>query len=269
MQEEEAARVESEVDSEPLDEDVNDDIDNETNTPTDKGSSAASKVLAWLKLLTSNVHHPMTFRGLGDTSMVKEISFDVLTYPKSSRDIVKWEELVKETVSEDHYEEVFQKLQELDYRLVKGSTVKFSGRVHCEAMMATAVLLAKKRYLHKVGDLLLHEHDDQAPLGVSKKCCPVCTSILKAIFAELGMPTMVLGSHSNIYPCSFPPGLPKSVTSKVVKEYSWLVRKELLLLTTPKRRVSSMMSHAGGPLQRQLDDDTLDRFVDRRRDFFR
>jgi thermostable 8-oxoguanine DNA glycosylase len=159
MQEEEAARVEneveSEVESEPLDE--NDDIDNETNTPTDKGSSAASKVLAWLKLLTSNVHHPMTFRGLEDTFMVKEISFDVLTYPKSSRDIVKWEELVKETVLEDHYEEVFQKLQELDYRLVKGSTVKFSGRVHCEAMMATAVLLAKKRYLHKVRDLLLHE----------------------------------------------------------------------------------------------------------------
>jgi hypothetical protein len=161
MQEEEAARVESEVesevDSEPLDEDVNDDIDNETNTPTDKGSSAASKVLAWLKLLTSNVHHPMRFRGLEDTFMVKEISFDVLTYPKSSRDIVKWEELVKENVSEDNYEEVFQKLQELDYRLVKGNTVKFSGRVHCEAMMATAVLLAKKRYLHKVGDLLLHE----------------------------------------------------------------------------------------------------------------
>jgi hypothetical protein len=81
------------------------------------------------------------------------------------------------------------------------------------------------------------------------------------------MPTMVLGSHSNIYPCSFPPGLPKSVTSKVVKEYSWLVRKELLLLTTPKRRVSSMMSHAGGPVQRQLDDDSLDRFDDRVRVF--
>jgi hypothetical protein len=109
----------------------------------------------------------------------------------------------------------------------------------------------------------------QALLGVSKKCCPVCTSILKAISEELGMPTVVLGSHSNIYPCSFPPGLPKSVTRKVVKEYSWLVSKELLRLTTPKRRVSSMMSHAGGPLQRQLDEDTLARFRNRRRDLFR
>jgi hypothetical protein len=69
-----------------------------------------------------------------------------------------------------------------------------------------------------------------------------------------------LGIPFKHLPVLFPLELPKSVTSQVIKEYSGLVKRELLHLTTPKRRVSSMMSHAGGPLRRVIDDSSLDRF---------
>ena len=81
--------------------------------------------------------------------------------------------------------------------------------------------------------------------GVSKKCCPVCRSILQALYLERREPIGNLASHPQVCPSAFPPGLPKGVTEQVLGEYRCLLQSELLRLTR-RRNPSSMMSLADG-----------------------
>ena len=85
--------------------------------------------------------------------------------------------------------------------------------------------------------------DNIPALGVSKKCCPVCRSILQALRLELGEPLGNLASHPQVFPSVFPPGLPGVVTERVVEEYRRLLKNELQQLT-PRRKSSSMTSLA-------------------------
>ena len=68
-------------------------------------------------------------------------------------------------------------------------------------------------------------------LGVSKRCCPVCRSILQALHPGLGEPLGNLDSHPQVFPSAFPPGLPGVVTERVVEEYRCLLESELQQLT--------------------------------------
>ncbi|KAF8431134.1 hypothetical protein BGX38DRAFT_1229741 [Terfezia claveryi] len=90
-------------------------------------------------------------------------------------------------------------------------------------------------------------------IGVSKRCCPVCTKLLSLLYkhsqgqiramiggsGNQGMPVLhqpelkVLNSHWNIYPTALPPFLPKEVAEELVK---WL---EGLLKHAVKKVVSA------------------------------
>jgi len=53
----------------------------------------------------------------------------------------------------------------------------------------------------------------------------------------------VPGARTQIFPCAFPVGLPKRITSPIVKEYEILLRSQLMQLAhETKRRSSSLMS---------------------------
>ena len=65
-------------------------------------------------------------------------------------------------------------------------------------------------------------------IGVSKRCCPVCTLILDALAADVyGSKVKVSYTHENWYTCSLPIGLPVGVAKVVVAQLESKVRVAL------------------------------------------
>src|ERR1700722_8529479 len=93
-------------------------------------------------------------------------------------------------------------------------------------------------------------------LGISKRCCPVCSHLLHVL--QQALPGKVFntpGSHKTIYPCALPPWLPLSIVSKVVSAF-WEQLKQVLLEvvrdTTRRQRRKSTGSHGPSPPTRLL-----------------
>jgi hypothetical protein len=58
---------------------------------------------------------------------------------------------------------------------------------------------------------------DKSAIGVSKRCCPVCTRLLGLLFPNDRMD--ICGTHRTVYPCSLPPWLPQDIVEKMVSIY--------------------------------------------------
>ncbi|GBE87263.1 hypothetical protein SCP_1005100 [Sparassis crispa] len=90
----------------------------------------------------------------------------------------------------------------------------FLGTLHAEAFMAAIV--------KSDPDYAVYGQDK---LGVSKRCCPVCTAVLVHIRAETKAPKFkIRGTHATVSACALPPWLPLPIVQKIVD----LFRTELM-----------------------------------------
>jgi|ERR1700722_1488841 len=86
-------------------------------------------------------------------------------------------------------------------------------------------------------------------IGVSKRCCPACSVLLRVLSAtDMTTPFRILGSHRMVTPWSLPPSLPDIVVKEVVKALERELREVLtkiivkMRLEDQKRRRSSASS---------------------------
>ena len=59
-------------------------------------------------------------------------------------------------------------------------------------------------------------------IGISKRCCPVCISLLQRLgsdnYSGTG-PIHVIGSHRTVTPCTLPPWLPDEVIDEILLSF--------------------------------------------------
>jgi hypothetical protein len=101
----------------------------------------------------------------------------------------------------------------IDAGIVDGSVQdaeQFTGKVHCEAVLATFIHLAATGYQSPLSDQPpVPRFKNARPIfGISELCCPCCAELLRL----LGDSDYIhRGQHSNFYACSLPEHLPLSV----------------------------------------------------------
>ena len=96
-------------------------------------------------------------------------------------------------------------------------------------------------------------------IGVSKRCCPICRSLLFLLANDEERPFLVKGSHSTVTACTLPPWLPSpsDVVDKMNQIFGGQLNQELIKLrkspltrnhssSTGSRRISSDIGHGVG-----------------------
>src|ERR1700722_9317007 len=88
-------------------------------------------------------------------------------------------------------------------------------------------------------------------LGISKRCCPVCSHLLYALQGSLpGAVFNTPGSHKTVYPCTLPPWLPAPIIVQIVLAFWEQLRKVLLDVlrnSVRRERRKSTGSHGATP----------------------
>ncbi|KAF8429312.1 hypothetical protein BGX38DRAFT_1233440 [Terfezia claveryi] len=133
------------------------------------------------------------------------------------------------------------------------ATIKFRGVYHAESILATMAYLSSSPN-NSITNINLTEPPENihafrntyGTIGVSKRCCPVCTKLLSLLtlpqthtlrYVE---PLTVLCAHSNIYPTSLPPLVPPDVAERLVWWLEKLLQDELVNLVKRKRRLTGL-----------------------------
>ncbi|KAF8417583.1 hypothetical protein EV426DRAFT_622635 [Tirmania nivea] len=156
--------------------------------------------------------------------------------------------------------EVIDALQ--DYARVHGGksnfflrTSRFRGCYHAEAMLATLVyhgfhrsITASHRDLTPSdNDLTTFQHTYRR-IGVSKRCCPICTKLLFLLSASntsRDRSFRVLSAHKNIYPTALPPFVPEEIAEALIEWLQGLVRTTVEGLVKKRRRESNASDASG------------------------
>ena len=85
-------------------------------------------------------------------------------------------------------------------------------------------------------------------IGVSKRCCPVCSCILTHLSKQNDTrPLRILGLHGTVYPCTLPPGLPSDIAEDVVDALESMLSNalfEVYRLDKKHNRTNSSRSHS-------------------------
>lgn len=140
--------------------------------------------------------------------------------------------------------------------------IKFRGAYHAESMLGTLAYLSRHKanpelQVPPAEELALFKHT-YGTIGVSKRCCPVCTKILSLLSAHMTPPTSptithdwqapfkVLVAHQNIYPTALPPFTPIEVAQELV---TWL--EGLLKASIDKRVFKERRSMRSGSMSSQ------------------
>ncbi|RPB19920.1 hypothetical protein L211DRAFT_870964 [Terfezia boudieri ATCC MYA-4762] len=130
----------------------------------------------------------------------------------------------------------------------RASTIKFRGVYHAESILATMAYLNSSITSSITSSnhpeaLDIHAFKNTyRTIGVSKRCCPICTKLLSLLTHthRNGLislePLTVLCSHPNIYPTSLPPLVPSDVAEHLVQWLEGLLKDELVKLVKKKRR---------------------------------
>jgi hypothetical protein len=123
------------------------------------GPGMASQVLAWLRLISATLHYTQVLgsstKGIRRYAM-RNIQFQVVKYPRSSFQLQPWREVIK-TLYSDNEKTAGTIIEELEKRyslggshnqknvanLVLEEKWNFSGRPHCEAMLAVVHFLSQ------------------------------------------------------------------------------------------------------------------------------
>ncbi|KAF8880767.1 hypothetical protein BD779DRAFT_1064699 [Infundibulicybe gibba] len=86
----------------------------------------------------------------------------------------------------------------------------FSGRVHCEAALATRIFNNSKPTAIQY---------DKTAIGTSKRCCPTCSELLEALSSKLKKPTIrTIGSHRTSTPYALPDDLSSDLVDHMLEE---------------------------------------------------
>lgn len=107
----------------------------------------------------------------------------------------------------------------------------FSGTSHCEVILLLLVYVARSSKSSSSFPQELVNHFkaiDPTRLGISKRCCLICTTLLQIVGRRLGMIIDTCGSHSKITPCSLPPWCPPEIIKEAIAELEEKVRPLLL-----------------------------------------
>ena len=110
--------------------------------------------------------------------------------------------------------------------------------------------------------LLCHCQGYGRVIGVSKRCCPTCRTLLYLLAKDEEQPFLVKGTHSTVTACTLPPWLPSDVVDRMNQIFGGQLREELIKifkspltrsrsLSTGSRRISSDDGHrvtVGGPI---------------------
>lgn len=88
---------------------------------------------------------------------------------------------------------------------------------------------------------------ERSPIGVSKRSCPACHEILSAMYRHYKVDKYVsAGSrHREVFPCSFPAGLPLEVMKEVVAYFRTMLTDKLAKLADLGSKRSSNQSEPG------------------------
>ncbi|KAF8458450.1 hypothetical protein BGX38DRAFT_1256654 [Terfezia claveryi] len=133
---------------------------------------------------------------------------------------------------------------------------RFGGCYHAEAMLGTLAYLGHRYHPTTAAtetpatetpvgqELTLFQHTYRH-IGVSKRCCPICTKLLSLLSTSYnsGQPLIrVLSGHQNIYPTALPPFVPEEVAEALIKWLEGLVRTAVARLVKRRRRASDASS---------------------------
>jgi hypothetical protein len=80
---------------------------------------------------------------------------------------------------------------------------------------------------------------------VSKRCCPVCSHLLRLLNEHCGAKFVISDEHTNITPCALPEWLPGKIVRLMVLEFSHRLREELTELRQKSIRQLPVRSRAG------------------------
>lgn len=241
-----------------------------------KADTESRKVMTWLRLVGNTIHCARLFKKSKRGHSMPPLVFDILDYDRSPAYSLPWEAKIKELMPSYLYAEALKKLQEVDPRLKPGATLTFPGRVHCESMLASTLLMAKlrpktevssskfllflvtDRFKAKLESSVLARRVIHLPLfGVSKKCCPLCYRLLCEILDELKEPVTTFASHSTMFPWALPPGLPRRITQVLKDQCEKKLEYELhQLIRNSGHRPSSFLSQ--GPMESGSDQELID-----------
>ncbi|RPA79413.1 hypothetical protein BJ508DRAFT_377636 [Ascobolus immersus RN42] len=144
----------------------------------------------------------------------------------------------------------------------KKSLNKFNGTVHAETVLILLALMARskkgyKQILTKDDLRNLAESIQLQYIGVSKKCCPVCTAVVSFAHEEAGVDIKHTGSHEIYSACTLPPWTPASFASRITALVEARVLEELIIprsielnRSLARRRGSSPSSSSNKPIVR-------------------
>ena len=128
--------------------------------------------------------------------------------------------------------------------ILRKSSHAFGGCWHAEAMLGTLRHLSKlePRPATLPADLnLIPFKQSFGSIGVSKRCCPVCTKLL-SLFAiaptpgnDGSRPSTILASHQTFYPTALPPHIPKGIADELLVWLERLVQDAVKVLVTKRR----------------------------------
>ena len=133
--------------------------------------------------------------------------------------------------------------------ILRSPTHKFSGCWHAEAILGTlrhlSQLPASIARLPQDIDLTQFQNTFRT-IGVSKRCCPICTKLLSLLGSRYGRcgsePTatpMVLSCHQNVYATALPPYLPQDIAVALLEWLQALVKPLVDKLVRKRRRLST------------------------------
>lgn len=125
--------------------------------------------------------------------------------------------------------------------ILRKSRHEFSGCWHAEAMLGTLRHLSKLKAQTTTHPAVI----DLAPfkrsfgsIGVSKRCCPVCTKLLSLLATapnDCSSPSTILASHQNFYPTRLPPYLPEGIAVQLLLWLEELVKDAIKMLVEKRR----------------------------------
>ena len=125
-------------------------------------------------------------------------------------------------------------------------------RYHAESMLGTLAYLSRhqvtsEQHALPAEELAMFGHA-YGTIGVSKRCCPVCTKLLSLLSAHITPPASptithdqhasfrVLLAHENIYPTALPPFTPIEVAQELVKWLEDLLKASIDKIVNAERK---------------------------------
>ncbi|KIJ95741.1 hypothetical protein K443DRAFT_108324, partial [Laccaria amethystina LaAM-08-1] len=106
------------------------------------------------------------------------------------------------------------------------SVTNFKGSLHCEAALGTLISTPVRDIYPQYSSLLAEMQQYGRVIGTSKRCCPVCTTLLSIITPQAtGQPFLIRGSHRTISSCTLPDWTPRHIVKELIEHFGQSLRE--------------------------------------------